>query len=211
MAFTQPPLTEPVLQLLQNQLASLIHSAMAETGDQTLTEQYLLSRLGLKLSSDIELSPDLQCFQQHFVLYHLLYRLQTEWLIKGLGLLMIGLAKVTLLSTDIADGCAMAEQNDNGSRRNYYTNWQNFYAMSEQLLDEYLQQFWQFFSKGAAKHELTASQAEKLLQLTPGFSLAQLKKAYRSQALLSHPDRATGNPTKFILIRQAYQLLLRQF
>ena len=212
MPLTQAPLTEPVLQLLKNQLSSLIHAAMPETSDQTLTEQYLMSRLGLKLSTDNELSPDLQRFQQHFVLYHLLYQLQTEWQVTGEGFLNIGLAKVTLLKAKLADTSLLAEGSDNTSRRDYYLNWQNFYAMSEQLLDDYLQQFWQFYSKDSVvKYQLTASQAEKLLQLTPGFSLSQLKKAYRSQALLCHPDRAEGNSAKFIQIRQAYQLLLRQF
>ena len=212
MPLTQAPLTEPVLQLLKNQLSSLIHAAMPETSDQTLTEQYLMSRLGLKLSTDNELSPDLQRFQQHFVLYHLLYQLQTEWQVTGEGFLNIGLAKVTLLKAKLADTSLLAEGSDNTSRRDYYLNWQNFYAMSEQLLDDYLQQFWQFYSKDSVvKYQLTAPQAEKLLQLTPGFSLSQLKKAYRSQALLCHPDRAEGNSAKFIQIRQAYQLLLRQF
>ncbi|WP_019675370.1 DNA-J related domain-containing protein [Arsukibacterium perlucidum] len=177
-----------------------------------MTEQYLMSRLGLKLSTDNELSPDLQRFQQHFVLYHLLYQLQTEWLVTGEGFLNIGLAKVTLLKAELTDTSLLAEGSDNTSRRDYYLNWQNFYAMSEQLLDDYLQQFWQFYSKDSVvKYQLTASQAEKLLQLTPGFSLSQLKKAYRSQALLCHPDRAEGNSAKFIQIRQAYQLLLRLF
>ena len=212
MPLTQAPLTEPVLQLLKNQLSSLIHAAMPETSDQTLTEQYLMSRLGLKLSTDNELSPDLQRFQQHFVLYHLLYQLQTEWQVTGEGFLNIGLAKVTLLKAKLADTSLLAEGSDNTSRRDYYLNWQNFYAMREQLLDDYLQQFWQFYSKDSVvKYQLTASHAEKLLQLTPGFSLSQLKKAYRSQALLCHPDRAEGNSAKFIQIRQAYQLLLRQF
>ncbi|SNY46506.1 DnaJ domain-containing protein [Arsukibacterium tuosuense] len=216
MTLTQAPLTKPVLQLLKNQLASLIHSAMSANRVDTLTEQYLMSRLGLKLSTDSELSPDLQRFQQHFVLYHLLYRLQTEWLATGEGFLSIGLAKVSLLDTGSANTAILAADTDNRSRREYYTDWQNFYAMSEQLLDDYLQQFWQFYSKGERDEpQLSPAQAEELLQLTHGFNLAQLKKAYRSQALLYHPDRHTdrtkGNAAKFIRIRQAYQLLLRQF
>lgn len=216
MTITQPPLTEPVLQLLKNQLASLIHSAKPETRDYTLTEQYLMSRLGLKLITDSELSPDLQRFQQHFVLYHLLYRLQKEWLATGEGFLSIGLAKISLLDIGSANTAIQAVDTDNLSRREYYTDWQNFYAMSEQLLDNYLQQFWQFYSKGDRDEpQLSPAQAEALLLLTPGFSLAQLKKAYRSQALLYHPDRhsdrTNGHAARFIQIRQAYQLLLRQF
>ena len=80
MSSIQPPLTEPVLQLLQNQLASLILSAIPDAPERSLTEQYLLSRLELKLTTDTELSPDLQRFQQHFVLYHLLYRLTAHYL-----------------------------------------------------------------------------------------------------------------------------------
>ncbi|MDX1536653.1 DNA-J related domain-containing protein [Arsukibacterium sp.] len=211
MSLSQPPLTEPVLQLLKNQLAGLIHSAIADTDDHTLTEQYLMSRLGLKLCTDTELSPDLQRFQQHFVLYHLLYRLQTDWLATGEGFLDIGLAKVRLVSSAAADPMALAMQSDNNGRREYYSDWQNFYAMSEQLLDEYLRQFWQHYRKNSDdKTQLSAEQAQQLLKLQPGFTLAELKKAYRSQALLAHPDRASGNAEKFRQIQRAYQSLLRQ-
>ncbi|WP_082122488.1 DNA-J related domain-containing protein [Arsukibacterium sp. MJ3] len=210
MTLSQPPLTKPVLQLLQNQLSSLILSAIPVATDQSLTEQYLLSRLGLKLTMDTELNPDLQRYQQHFVLYHLLYRLQTEWLITGEGFLSIGLAKVTLLTTDSPASHELAEQNDNSSRREYYTNWQNFYAMSEQLLDDYLQQFWQRYSKGEVNTALlSAEQAQQCLQLNPCFTLTELKKAYRRQALLLHPDRASGDAKKFRQIQQAYQQLLK--
>tara|TARA_R110002126_G_scaffold43475_29_gene124650 strand:- start:1420 stop:2070 length:651 start_codon:yes stop_codon:yes gene_type:complete len=215
MTYIQPPLTEPVLQLLQNQLASLILSAIPDAAGESLTEQYLLSRLGLKLTADTELSPDLQRFQQHFVLYHLLYRLQTEWLSAEGLFLSIGLAKITLSKADHATDAAPAKHNDNNSRCEYYSNWHNFYAMSEQLLDNYLRQFWQRYSKGSKGQNednlLSAGQALKLLNLSPGFSLAQLKKAYRSQALLLHPDRASGNSDKFRQIQQAYQLLLQQW
>ncbi|WP_372625676.1 DNA-J related domain-containing protein [Arsukibacterium sp.] len=212
MSSMQPPLTEPVLQLLQNQLASLILSVIPDAPERSLTEQYLLSRLGLKLTSDAELSPDLQRFQQHFVLYHLLYRLQSEWHSANTGFLSIGLAKVTLLNTSHEAITALAEHDGNRSRAEYYSNWQNFYAMSEQLLDNYLRQFWQHFSKGAVTDTtLSVQQAQQLLKLVPGFSLAQLKKAYRTQALLFHPDRADGHTEKFRQIQQAYQQLLRQF
>ncbi|WP_214000650.1 DNA-J related domain-containing protein [Arsukibacterium sp.] len=212
MSLSQPPLTEPVLQLLKNQLASLILSAMPETGGQTLTEQYLISRLGLKLSTESDISPDLQRFQLHFVLYHLLFRLQTEWLMTGEGLLDIGLAKVRLVPTVSADPSALAANNDNSGRRQYYSDWQNFYAMSEQLLDEYLSHFWQRFSKGGLNTaQLSVEQAQQLLKLSPGCTLAELKKAYRSQALLVHPDRAHGDAERFRQIQQAYQCLLQQY
>ncbi|MAD74345.1 MAG: hypothetical protein CML20_06045 [Rheinheimera sp.] len=212
MSSIQPPLTEPALQLLQNQLASLILSAIPDAPERSLTEQYLLSRLGLKLTTDTELSHDLQRFQQHFVLYHLLYRLQTEWRSANEGFLSIGLAKVTLISACRETANPMAEHDDNQSKAEYYSNWHNFYAMSEQLLDSYLRQFWQHFSKGAVTETvLSTEQAQKLLNLHPGFSQAQLKKAYRTQALLFHPDRASGHTEKFRQIQQAYQQLLRQF
>lgn len=212
MISAQAPLTEPVLQLLKNQLASLIQSGIADSCDNTLTEQYLMSRLGLKLSSDTELSPDLQRFQQHFVLYHLLYRLQTEWLTRGEGFLSIGLAKVCWYQAASAGSSELAAHSDNASRRDYYMDWQNFYVMSEQLLDDYLQRFWQFYHRNAVeKSTLSMAQAEALLQLSAGYNLTQLKKAYRSQALQAHPDRTAGNAADFIKIRQAYLLLLRQF
>ena len=204
MTTPNPPLAEPILCLLQGQLSSLI---LAHTPSHSvIEEQYLQQRLGLKLQQDIVISADLQLFQQHFVLYHLLYRLQQDLLQLRQGFLRIDLAKVQFLPMSDAP-----QLSNDASRRDYYSNWQHFYAMTEQILDQQLNAFWQFVGQQhSAGDHVSSSDALSLLQLSPDFSLLQLKKAYRAKALQLHPDRG-GDQQQFILLRQAYQQLLRQF
>ncbi|WP_445765819.1 DNA-J related domain-containing protein [Rheinheimera sp.] len=205
MTYPNAPLTEPVLTLLQGQLLTIICTAPGSAGA-PIEEQYLLRRLGLKLQTDVAISEELARFQQHFVLYHLLYRLQQQLLELKQSFLSIGLAKVQLLA--VSDLPELAEQ---GGRRQYYMNWQNFYLMTEQLLEQHLEAFWQYVSKGGkASATLAHTEALALLQLADDFSLTELKKAYRSIALQHHPDRG-GSTQQFILLRQAYQQLLQLF
>lgn len=209
MTANTAPLTEPVLNLLQGQLLNVLCSAPV-TAAQPIEEQYLLSRLGLKLHSETVLSADLARFQQHFVLYHLLYRLQQQMLELEQGYLSIELAKVRLLPLANAPQ-QLTEQQQYAGRREYYLSWQNFYLMTEQLLDLHLSDFWQQLITPQATHaELATADALALLQLPAHFTLQQLKKAYRSKALQLHPDRG-GEQQQFILLRQAYQQLLLSF
>mgnify|MGYP006191805485 FL=1 len=199
------PLTEPVLNLLQNQLLNLVCESPPDA-EQAIEEQYLLKRLGLKLHCDTVRSEDMARFQQHFVLYHLLYRVQQQLLDSQQGYLSVELAKVRLLSvshTQVSDA--------HDSRRQYYLNWHNFYQMTEQLLDQHLNAFWQNFTVPQfTQVALNEAEAKALLQLPAHFNLAQLKKAYRTKALQLHPDRG-GEAQQFILLRQAYQRLLQLF
>ncbi len=204
MTATPPPLAEPVLSLLQGQLHSLI---LAYTPEQSvIEEQYLLQRLGLKLHSDLAISADLQLFQRHFVLYHLLFRLQHSLFKQAQGYLRIDLAKVQYLPQTTAP-----ESLQDASRREYYLNWHHYYQMTEQLLDAQLNAFWHYAStQRPVIDNMPTKTAENILSLSAGYNLAQLKKAYRSKALQLHPDRG-GDQQQFIALRQAYQQLLQQF
>src|SRR5690606_22458794 len=158
MTANTAPLTEPVLTLLQGQLLNVLCNAPVTAG-QSIEEQYLLSRLGLKLHSETVLSADLARFQQHFVLYHLLYRLQQQMLALEHGYLSIELAKVRLLPLSNASQQLTQQQQDAGRHR-YYLDWQNFHLMTEQLLDQHLSDFWQqFTTPQATQAELATTDA----------------------------------------------------
>lgn len=58
---------------------------------------------------------------------------------------------------------------------------------------------------------MTSTEALQLLELTPPFTKAELKKAYRQAQLVWHPDRFTGNDelhakalARSYLINEAY-------
>ena len=199
-----PPLQVPVLALLQNQLAAIIQRQSSEAG--AIEEASLLRQLGLKLQTEAPVSADMALFQQHFVLYHLLYRLQQEWLAQQQGYLHIPLARIQLQPHQDS---SLSE--DDCSRRDYYLNWQHFYAMTEQMLDEQLSAFWQQVAgRSQPGTRLSYSQAIAILGLPERFSIHELKRAYRSLALQQHPDRG-GSEREFILLTEAYQLLLQRF
>lgn len=206
MSAYSAPLTEPVLQLLQHQLENIILSVAGTANDKRIEEHYLLSRLGLKLQSAQTVSDDLQRFQKHFVLYHLLYRIQSGWLSARRYYLHIGLANIQLLPFSAAP-----EHSENSDRRDYYQNWSHYFLMTEQLLDQHLQQFWQqYVSPRRTIPALSHSDARILLELPSQFTLVQLKKAYRTKALQLHPDRG-GDAQHFVLLQQAYTQLLLLF
>ena len=51
------------------------------------------------------------------------------------------------------------------------------------------------------------SPSHELLMLEPPTTIAELRKAYHKMSLIHHPDKG-GTSTKFIQIRNAYELLL---
>ena len=82
--------------------------------------------------------------------------------------------------------------------------------MTEQLLDQHLDAFWQQWQRPAVLvNTMAHSEALALLDLPAAFTPQQLKKAYRTKALQLHPDRG-GEQQQFILLRQAYLQLLEQ-
>jgi hypothetical protein len=58
-----------------------------------------------------------------------------------------------------------------------------------------------------AASALTRREALKELGLQAGFTEKQLKSAYRSRSLVTHPDKAGGSNDKFVLVSEAYQVL----
>ncbi|MCC5826594.1 DNA-J related domain-containing protein [Alkalimonas sp.] len=193
----QAPLPTPQLHLLQGQLETML---LQSSG--TVTEQQLLQRLGLQLTNAPS-DPQYALFQRHFVLQHLLYCIQQQWLVDEVAWLDIGLAKVELLPW--LDQQLSAQ--DQG-RAQYYLDWQNFYQMDAATLAQQLDDFWQQFANQAVVSApmFSRQQACELLQLNWPCQLAVLKRQYRTLALKHHPDRG-GDAEHFVRIRLAYQQL----
>ncbi|SDZ93391.1 DNA-J related domain-containing protein [Alkalimonas amylolytica] len=193
----QAPLPTPQLHLLQGQLETIL---LQSSG--IVTEQQLLQRLGLQLTNAPS-DPHYALFQRHFVLQHLLYRIQKQWLLDEVAWLDIGLAKVELLPY-LAQQLSAQDQ----GRAQYYLDWANFYQMDADTLAQQLEDFWQQFASRTVVSvpEFSRQQACTLLQLSWPCDLALLKRQYRSLALKHHPDRG-GDAEHFVRIRQAYQQL----
>lgn len=54
---------------------------------------------------------------------------------------------------------------------------------------------------------MTYAQARTVLGLSENFSSEELKTQYRKKVLISHPDKNGGDNKKFLLVKQAYELL----
>lgn len=79
------------------------------------------------------------------------------------------------------------------------------------------------FEKNKSRHSqntqkskrMTKDEAIEILGLSPGFSLRELKKAYKKEALKYHPDRGVGQPSHIVKLMEteykkvalAYELL----
>ncbi|PCJ20837.1 MAG: molecular chaperone DnaJ [Gammaproteobacteria bacterium] len=83
----------------------------------------------------------------------------------------------------------------------YYLDWSHFENTGEQEVEALLKQFWTHFS-----HTDRAEKAYQTLAISPQSSWPEIKSAYRQQALVHHPDKG-GQPSQFIEIRQAYEVL----
>ncbi|MDP4527945.1 DNA-J related domain-containing protein [Alkalimonas delamerensis] len=197
----QAPLPAPQLTLLQGQLETLL---LQQSGVQT--EQALLQRLGLQLSP-VPADANHALFQRHFVLQHLLYRIQQQWLDDELAWLQIDLARVELLPYQ---GQQLSAE-DQG-RALWYLDWHNFYQMDAATLQQQLDAFWQHYASqsSAPTPSFSHQQACSLLELDWPCDLTTIKRQYRSLALQHHPDRG-GDADSFVQIRMAYQQLRAEF
>jgi hypothetical protein len=57
---------------------------------------------------------------------------------------------------------------------------------------------------------MTETQARTVLGLPSPFTLEQLKRQYRAKVLISHPDKNKGDNSRFLIVKQAYELLLQR-
>lgn len=60
--------------------------------------------------------------------------------------------------------------------------------------------------RGISFESMTISQAEEILQVSPGASPEEIKKAFRKMAFAHHPDRG-GKKESFQKVNEAHQLL----
>ena len=184
------PLKIPILELL-NEL------------ELPLTEYQLIQQIKLKLSTFPTLSEShsVALFQLNFLVMNALYQLQEELLQEHLYL-SISPLKIDLqpLSSTCSETRALS-QNLDSRLSEYFFDWSHFEDTGESEVEALLQQFWKYF----LNNDLT-QRAYQTLAVSPDANWTEIKNAYRKQALRHHPDKG-GQSTRFIEIRQAYEVL----
>lgn len=165
-----------------------------------------------------EFKPDLEplaMFRAHFLLFHLLYRLQDKWAASGLGWLDIHTTAIQFTPQKFVNNLQVTIQplSQADSVKDYYLDYSEFLNTQESdvldLLDDFWQKMGSNFSKTSQIHDQQAiSKAQKKLDLEGQvLSLQTVKQQFRFLCQHHHPDKG-GNPKHFREICEAKDLLL---
>jgi len=198
------------------------------------SEHQLIQTLGKSpflLLDPQSLRDNLGLFRTHFILFHSLYQLKSEWQLKRWGILEISPLLIQFKPSlgeqfrdnayhkghykrtpipDVGQQETAGQPPEQKTKRDvdksdplalYYLDISNLITSTEQSVDEYLNRFWVEF--------LNPQQKQKALN-TLGCSTEstpqEIKKSYRQLAMQHHPDRG-GNAHQFHQVQEAYDIL----
>lgn len=143
------------------------------------------------------LGDPLLLFQHHFVLMHLLYRLQQDSTQKARRL-SISPLRIQWLAATGSDGQAV---NPNPSLAAYYLDFNNLTKEDGHSVERLLQGFWRRLLGAEQEPEALTT-----LGLDASASFSDIKARYRQLANAHHPDKG-GDAVEFGRIQQAYDTL----
>lgn len=168
-----------------------------------------------------EFTPDLDplaMFQSHFLLFHLLYRLQAKWLREGHGwlsihTLAIALSPPTTLSDQAWQKAQQAITVEDGVR-DYYLDYTEFLKTQESDVIEMIAGFWRDFEQGGgAANKSSPTELEQakrhldIAQSTESLTVTLVNRQYRQLSQRHHPDKG-GLAERFHAINNARECLL---
>ena len=173
----------------------------------------------------------LTLYQNHFLLFHLLYQLQDEFYKEG-KYLFIHVMRTVLLPYPEPEKCRFFDEHlarfctvscvagkdycafhadqigettlDTLSTKYFYADKTNFYRLDEETAVAFLNGTWEILT-----HYETYQHCFSVLGLSETGDLTLIKKAFKRLAKQYHPDRGGQSHEKFTEINNAYQLLLR--
>lgn len=182
---------------LQNAVAQCLVAAPAGLSEFELIKQ--LDRDYPELYPKPDLTDPLLLFQHHFVLMHVLYRLQDDWWRSGRYLLDIGPLNIAIRPIGDGDSRQLSEHS---SLRDYYLNWSNLDRETTASVQDMLDGFWK---RLLGEEQRPAALAE--LGLADDADTNAIRSRYRKLASAHHPDKG-GDPDDFRRIREAYEQLM---
>ncbi len=165
-----------------------------------LTEHSLLKELERQGLFDWIPATDaaLVLFRKHFLIMHVLYRLQVQFQERGAYLHISALA----IDLVVREGCesSLLATADSGLR-NYYLDLEEFGEVTEAEVVNLLYGFWRRYDGWQ-----TADQACQILGVPQDANWHEVQAAYRRAAATAHPDKG-GDAAQFCRIFEAYQSL----
>ena len=144
-------------------------------------------------------SNPLPLFQQHFLLFHCLYRLQQELYAQQSAQLQISPLQIILLPYYSNETGALAEADP---VRSYYLDLSQLARTGAEDVDALLAEFWVRLSRHSRRNE-----ALRILGLSDPVDDTTIRRRYRELVMAHHPDRG-GDKDRLQLINAALADLL---
>jgi hypothetical protein len=172
-----------------------------------LSEYELLTRLGKKIpyftKPDVN-NHSLDLFRRHFLLFHCLYLLQLQYEAEQSGILSISALKIRLQpyqdeNQNSQDSTSISTPDP---VRDYYLDIGQLQSTDKSEIDELLGKFWLALARHDARAEALA-----LLGLNDPVDDETIRRRYRHQVMLHHPDRG-GDTEKVQQLNAAISDLL---
>ena len=182
----------------------------------------------LSLISD---SDPLELYQKHFLLYHILYKLQDEFYSEG-RYLHLHFMRIFLTDYPEKKRCRFYDEHagqfcgegcgeganycvyhkeivgESGieelSARYFYLDKENFYRLNRDTAEAFIRGTWE-----TLKYYNDYMESFRILDLPESADIDMIKKKFRALAKEHHPDLGSGSHEKFNEINRAYRLLVQ--
>lgn len=181
---------------LQQSVRRILQSRSRSISEYELIKE--VAELGL-LDACSRRPPAVALFQKHFLIMHVLYRLQDEFALLG------KILHIDPLSIEVHDRrdptASDVASSSVAPLRRYYLDLDNFYESGEEDILELLAGFWRRYEAWESVDDAYA-----ILGLDPNAVWSEIQSAYRRQIKQAHPDKG-GDATRFREVFEAYQAL----
>lgn len=171
-----------------------------------VSEHQLISLLRddeVALLPALDTGDSLALFQQHFVLFHSLYRLRERLLHERHALLHISALSIRLTDYEEGeDGLCEADP-----LRDYYLDSDNLHTTGEAEVEEMLAGFWRRLYLGEPER---VAAALEVLELESAESFSQIRRQYKLLVMRHHPDRG-GRRENMHLLNEALEVMRAHF
>lgn len=177
---------------IPDELIERIHSLLIT--HEFLTEHQLMKHL-VEAGYD-QFTPsleELEMFRSHFLLFHILYRLQDEWLDAGIGYLNVYCLDIHL-KQDTPQAAVKLSHGEHNLRE-YYLDYETFMSTQKEDVVNLLNEFWEGFGDLPTHTSNEIEQACELLEINDDFTTKIIQRQYRKLAQIHHPDKGGDHET----------------
>lgn len=189
---------------------SILSAALSEllAEQERWSEHALISRLQqppYEIFESSALSDTMSLFKTHFMVFHCLYLLRSQWRREKVAELDIH--TLAIHKKPWQSGLQALQPTD--PLADYYLDLTQLTGTAADDVEQWLDDFWQQMAGRPQQRQSTLSYAEAcdIMQLQEPFSTVELKRQYRRLIHQYHPDKG-GSSQQMLAVKEAYQTLL---